>query len=70
VETVKTRKDGSFEFKTKPGRFWLATNWSGKEYEVAVVYQPERDSATKCSEQGIALDDAGNADWWLSVTVD
>ena len=71
VETTQTGRGGQFEFKTKkPGNFWMATNWRGKKYKLAVVNKPEKNSATMCSQQGIALDDEGNADWWLTVTVD
>jgi hypothetical protein len=71
VETSRSGRGGSFAFETKkPGDYWLATNWNGKEYKLAVVYKPEKNSKTLCSEQGIALDDEGNADWWAIVTVD
>jgi hypothetical protein len=71
METTQTRKNGGFDFQAaKPGNYWLITNWNGRESEVAVVYLPHRNSVTKCFEQGIALDDAGIADWWLSITVD
>ena len=71
VETIQTGRGGHFEFKTKkPGDFWMATNWSGKEYKLAVVYKPEKNSPTMCSQQGIALDGEGSADWWITITVD
>jgi hypothetical protein len=71
LETSRTRKNGSFDFQAaKPGNYWVTTNWNGKQSKVAVVYEVQKDSFSKCSEQGIAVDDAGNADWWLTVTVD
>jgi hypothetical protein len=71
VETTQTGRGGHFEFKTrKPGNFWMATNWSGKEYKLAVVYKLQNNSTTMCSQQGIGLDDEGDAEWWAIVTVD
>jgi len=71
LETIQTRKGGRFEFKTtRPGNYWLGMNWSGKEYRLGVVYKPQKNSTTMCSEQGIGLDDEGNADWWVTLTVD
>jgi hypothetical protein len=71
VETTQTGRGGRFEFKTKKrGDFWIATNWSGKQYKLAVVYKPGKSSATMCSQQGIGLDDEGDAEWWAIVTVD
>jgi hypothetical protein len=71
AETIQTGRGGHFEFKTKKaGTFLLSTNWSGKEYRLSVVYKPQKNSATTCSDQGIALDGEGNADWWVTVTVD
>ena len=64
LETVHTGRGGHFEFKNqKPGNYWLSTNWNGKEYKVAIGFQPDKKSTTMCSQQGIALDDEGNADW-------
>ena len=71
VETTQTGRGGHFEFNTKKaGNFWMATKWRGKEYKLAIVYKPEKNSTTMCSQQGIALDDGGNADWWVTITVD
>jgi hypothetical protein len=71
VETVTTGRSGHFEFKTKKlGSYWLATSWNGKEYKVAVEYKPTKNSQTLCSDQGIQLDDEGNANWWISIVVD
>ncbi len=71
IETVHTGRGGRFEFKnTKPGNYWLGANWNGKEYKVAVVFKPEKNSSTLCSEQGLGFDDEGNADWWVTITLD
>jgi hypothetical protein len=71
ADTTKTSRGGHFEFKNKkPGTYCLSMNWSGKEYKVVVVYHPQKTSQTLCSEQGIGIDDEGNADWWMTITVD
>jgi hypothetical protein len=71
LETARTGRGGRFEFKAKkPGNFWLTTNWNAKEYKVAVVNKQQRDSSATCSKQGIGLDDSGNADWWVTITLD
>jgi hypothetical protein len=71
IDTAMTGKRGLFSFKeVKPAPYWLEANWNGKEYKVAVVQEPERNSSAICSEQGLKLDYAGNADWWITVTVD
>jgi hypothetical protein len=71
IETVRTSKGGHFEFKTKkPGNYWLSTNWNSRQYELAVSFKSERNPTTMCSQQGIALDGEGNADWWITITVD
>ena len=71
LETTKTARNGRFEFKTKrPGALWLTTNWHAKEYKVPIVNKQQNSSSSRCSEQGIGLDDSGNADWWATITVD
>jgi hypothetical protein len=71
VETTKTGRRGNFEFKTpKLGSYWLSTNWNGKISTVPIIYKPQKNPVTMCSEQGIQLDDQGNAEWWKTVTVD
>jgi hypothetical protein len=71
LETTKTSRDGRFEFRTKnSGEFWITTNWNAKEYKVAVVNKQRKDSSAICSNQGIDLDDSGNAGWWVTITVD
>jgi hypothetical protein len=71
LETTKTGRNGRFEFKTKnPGDFWRMTNWNAKQYKIAVVSKQQKDSSAMCSKQGIDLDDTGNADWWVTITLD
>ena len=71
IEAAQSGRGGHFEFKTKkPGKFWLKANWNGKDYKLALVYEPSKNSTTLCSDQGIDLDDDGNAEWWATVTVD
>jgi hypothetical protein len=71
LETTETGSNGRFEFKTKkPGDLWLTTNWHAKEYKIAIVSKQQEDSSTRCSKQGIGLDDSGNADWWVTITLD
>ena len=71
IETVRSGRGGHFEFKTKKARnSWLRTNWNGKEYKLAIVFEPQRNSTTLCSDQGIDLDDDGDASWWATITVD
>jgi hypothetical protein len=71
VETVKTGRGGHFEFKTrKTGDFWLTMNWNGKGYKLPLIYNQQKNSPTICSEQGLALDDNGSVDWWVTITVD
>jgi Prealbumin-like fold domain len=71
IATSQTRKDGQFEFKNqKPGNYWLTANWGEKDYTTAVVFQPQKDSMTLYSGQGLQLDDQGNPNWWLTRTLD
>lgn len=71
TETVRTGKRGGFHFKTaKAGNYWLSANWNGKEYKLAISFKPDKKSTTMCFQQGIGLDDEGNADWWVTITVD
>jgi hypothetical protein len=71
VETAKTGRSGHFEFKTKkPGGYWLSTNWNGKRSTVPVVYERPKNPVSMCAQQGIQLDEQGNAEWWITVTVD
>jgi len=71
IDTTITGKNGLFNFKDeKPGLYWLETNWNGKKYKAAVAYNPAKKSGTICSQQGLQLDYAGDADWWITVTVD
>jgi hypothetical protein len=71
VDSTISGKSGKFDFKQEaPSRYWLGTRWSGREYRVALVYRPKKDSQTMCSQQGIDLDDDGDMDWWETVTVD
>jgi hypothetical protein len=70
IETVRTRRGGRFEFRSKPGTYWLVSSWNGREYRLPVLYEAGKPPATVCSEQGIQVDLAGNAEWWISITVD
>jgi hypothetical protein len=71
VGATTSGKGGHFEFKPeKPGHYWLTAKWNEKEYKVDVIFEPHKNSTTVCSEQGIQVDDAGNASWWLTITVD
>ena len=71
ADKITTNRSGDFDFRNKKaGLYWLTTNWHGKQYQIAVEYKPEKDSVTKCSQQGISVDSAGNANWWVTVTVD
>ena len=71
IETVRTGKGGHFEFKNqKEGKYWLRTNWNGKEYTLAVGLKPEKNTTTMCSQQGVDLDDEGKAGWWVTIRVD
>jgi hypothetical protein len=70
VDTTTSSRGGQFEFKAvKPGNYWFTANWKEKEYKVALVSEA-KNSATKCSEQGIQIDDEGTASWWITITVD
>ena len=71
IETVRTGRGGHFEFKrAKAGNYWLSTNWKGREYKITVSFKPEKNSTIMCSQQGIDLDDEGNAGCWATVTLD
>ena len=62
---------GEFEFKgIKAGHYLLRANWNGKDYQVAINVEPQKESSTACSEQGIQIEDKGEASWWVTVTVD
>jgi hypothetical protein len=71
IETVRTRRGGHFDVENKKaGDFWLVSDWNGKHYKLPVIYKPGKASTTVCSEQRIHFDDEGNADWWVTITVD
>ena len=71
METIRTGRGGHFELKTRvPGRYWLAANWNGREYKVAIAFKPQKNSTTMCSRQGIDLDDEGEAGVWETIELD
>ena len=71
IYTTMSGKRGLFSFKdVKPGLYWLEATWNERKYRVAVIQEPERKSLAICSEQGLEVNNAGNADWWITVTVD
>jgi hypothetical protein len=71
VGSLASGRNGQFEFgPEKPGRYWLIAKWNSKEYKVDVIYEPQKKSSTICSQQGIWIEDDGNASWWITVTVD
>ena len=64
-------KAGEFEFKpAKAGRYLLKASWNRKDYQVPINFEPQKKSSTVCSEQGIQIEDDGDANWWVTVTVD
>jgi hypothetical protein len=70
VDTATSGKNGEFEFKNeKAGHYWLTAKWNGRDYKVAVAFEPQKKSSTICSQQGIQIED-GDASWWGTVTVD
>jgi hypothetical protein len=70
IETARTRRGGRFNFETKrPGTFWIASNWNGRDYRLPVIYKPEKTSEINCSNQGIEINDKGTSIWWATVTV-
>jgi hypothetical protein len=71
VDTATSGKNGEFEFKNETkGHYWLTAKWNGREYKVAVVFEPQNKSSTICSQQGIQIEDGGESSWWVTVTVD
>ena len=69
--TTISGKRGQFEFKPDHGgNYWLVAKWNEKSFAVPVIYEPQKKSSTVCSEQGIQIEDDGDASWWLTVTVD
>ncbi|MBI3476105.1 MAG: hypothetical protein HY010_10260 [Acidobacteria bacterium] len=71
VGSYVSGRNGQFEFRPeKPGHYWLTAKWNGKEYNVGVVYEPQKKSSTLCSQQGLQIEDDGSASWWITVTVD
>jgi hypothetical protein len=71
IDVVTSNKRGRFEFRrAAAGFYWVRSEWNGKEFKLPIVFKPEKNFATECSEQGILIDDEGSAEWWLSVTVD
>jgi hypothetical protein len=71
VDTRKSGKGGRFDFEPqKPGPYWLVTNWNERDCKLAIVLEPQKTSSTVCSEQGLQVDGEGNADWWVTITLD
>ena len=49
VGTTISGKAGQFEFKPeKAGHYWLTAKWNGRDYKVAVVFEPQKKSSTIC----------------------
>jgi hypothetical protein len=70
-DTTISGKRGQFELKPDhAGNYWLVAKWNEKGYALPVIYEPQKKSATVCSEQGIQIEDDGDASWWETVTVD
>jgi len=71
VGATTSGQSGQFDFKPeKTGHYWLNAKWNGKEYNVAVIFEPQSKSSTICSQQGIQIEADGDASWWVTVTVD
>jgi hypothetical protein len=71
VAVATSDKKGRFAFRrAAAGPYWVKGEWNSKQFKLPIVFKPENDSATQCSEQGILLDDGGKAEWWLGVSVD
>ena len=71
VGSTISGKGGQFEFKVeKAGHYWLTAKWNGRDYKVAVEFEPHKKSSTICSEQGIQMEDGEDASWWATITVD
>ena len=71
VGSTISGKVGQFEFEAeKAGHYWLTAKWNGKDYKVAVEFEPQKKSSTVCSQQGIQMEDGEDASWWVTVTVD
>jgi hypothetical protein len=71
VGSTISGKGGQFKFTPeKAGHYWLTANWDGKDYKVAVEFEPQKKSSTVCSQQGIQMEDGEDASWWVTVTVD
>ena len=71
VGATVSGKGGQFEFNPeKAGHYWLTAKWNAKDYNVAVEFEPQKKSSTVCSQQGIQIEDGGDASWWMTVTVD
>ena len=70
-DTAISGKRGQFEFKPDhAGSYWLVAKWNERGYAVPVIYEPQKKSATVCSEQGIQIEGDGSVSWWETVTFD
>ena len=71
VGSAISGRGGQFEFRPeKAGRYWLTAKWNDKIYKLAVAFEQQKRSSTICSQQGIQIEDDGDAGWWVTVTVD
>ncbi len=71
IGAADSNKRGRFKFRgAAPGPYWVKGEWNGTVFRVPIIFRPEKQFATDCSQQGILVDDEGNVEWWLSVSVD
>ena len=56
VAETTTGRDGSFRFKKAvPGAYWIVARVEGKDYKLAITYNPDNKSDAKCQDILYAL---------------
>jgi hypothetical protein len=58
-----TGKEGAFEFRNlDPGRYWLVTNYKGKIFQMAIVFDPRgrTPASAACWQQLFHIDAKGH----------
>lgn len=70
IGSLETGRSGNFEFKdVSPGKFWLVIHTNGHDAMMPIRYEPINDSRPLCSDYTLVLNDAGELNWEVVITV-
>jgi hypothetical protein len=68
VESVATRRDGSFDFtNSSPGKYFVVAHWKGT-HSLEIEITPSNGQEDDCTAQGLDIDENGKLDQFLTIT--